>query len=319
MALPVDQGEALGDKPHMRSGGLGGARCDLNGRRPQSPAQHRGVDPVDAVLCQQFGERPRSCVALLHEYPLRVGRRGPHFSGPSAGATLQGCSRRSIPRIRRRALLHEDPAGGRALLGTLRRGHTTGMKSKVHPRYKTKYRVVNWAAYNRALVRCGDVTVWLSAEAIAGWTPRRSGRRGGQRALLGSRHRGRPDPATPLPSPAAPSRRVPARPVRDDAPRPLRPRLYDALPAQSASDAPSATGPDCSAPGFLDSGLQVITSTLPRPARRNRVALGLDSDSRTSPASTARCTSVETRARRGGVPRSFRSSAPTRDSPLPCG
>ena len=27
------------------------------------------------------------------------------------------------------------------------------MKSKVHPRYKTKYRVANWAAYNRALVR----------------------------------------------------------------------------------------------------------------------------------------------------------------------
>ena len=28
--------------------------------------------------------------ALLHEYPLHVGRRGPHFSGPSAGATLRG-------------------------------------------------------------------------------------------------------------------------------------------------------------------------------------------------------------------------------------
>ena len=28
--------------------------------------------------------------ALLHEYPLRVGRRGPPFSGPSAGATLRG-------------------------------------------------------------------------------------------------------------------------------------------------------------------------------------------------------------------------------------
>ena len=55
------------------------------------------------------------------------------------------------------------------------------MKSKVHPTYKTKYRVANWAAYNQALVRRGDVTVWLSAEAIAGWTPRRSGRRGGQR------------------------------------------------------------------------------------------------------------------------------------------
>ena len=55
------------------------------------------------------------------------------------------------------------------------------MKSKVHPTYKTKYRVANWAAYNQALVRRGDVTVWVSAEAIAAWTPRRSGRRGGQR------------------------------------------------------------------------------------------------------------------------------------------
>ena len=45
------------------------------------------------------------------------------------------------------------------------------MQSKVHPTYKTKYRVANWAAYNQALVRRGDVTVWLSSEAIAAWTP----------------------------------------------------------------------------------------------------------------------------------------------------
>ena len=70
---------------------------------------------------------------------------------------------------------------GGALLGTLRRSHTTGMKSKVHPRYKTKHRVANWAGYNRALVRRGDVTVWLSSEAITALTPRRSGRRGWQR------------------------------------------------------------------------------------------------------------------------------------------
>ena len=50
---------------------------------------------------------------------------------------------------------------GGALLVTLRRSHTTGMKSKVHPTYKTKYRVANWPAYNQALVRRGDVTVWL--------------------------------------------------------------------------------------------------------------------------------------------------------------
>jgi hypothetical protein len=55
------------------------------------------------------------------------------------------------------------------------------MQSKVHPTYKTKYRVANWSAYYRALVRRGDVTVWLAPEAIATWTPRRSGRRGGQR------------------------------------------------------------------------------------------------------------------------------------------
>ena len=77
------------------------------------------------------------------------------------------------------------PCGGGAvwpaLLVTLRRSHSTGMQSKVHPTYKTKYRVANWPAYNRALVRCGDVTVWVSSEAITAWTPRRSGRRGGQR------------------------------------------------------------------------------------------------------------------------------------------
>ena len=83
------------------------------------------------------------------------------------------------------ALLHEGPcAGGAAwlaLLWTLRRSHTTGIQSNVHPRYKTKYRVANWPAYNLALVRRGDVTVWLSSEAITAWTPRRSGQRGGQR------------------------------------------------------------------------------------------------------------------------------------------
>ena len=55
------------------------------------------------------------------------------------------------------------------------------MQSKVHPTYKTKYRVANWPAYNQALVRRGDVTVWVSSEAIAAWTARRSGRRGGPR------------------------------------------------------------------------------------------------------------------------------------------
>jgi hypothetical protein len=55
------------------------------------------------------------------------------------------------------------------------------MKSKVHPKYKTRYRVANWQAYNQSLVRRGDVTLWLTPEAVAAWTPCRSGTRGGQR------------------------------------------------------------------------------------------------------------------------------------------
>ena len=52
------------------------------------------------------------------------------------------------------------------------------MRSKVHPKYKTTYRVGNWAAYEQALVQRGDVTLWLSADAIAAWRPSPSGRPG---------------------------------------------------------------------------------------------------------------------------------------------
>jgi IS5 family transposase len=55
------------------------------------------------------------------------------------------------------------------------------MHSRVYPPYKTKYRVANWASYDRALVERGDVTVWLSPEAIATWEPPGVGTRGGQR------------------------------------------------------------------------------------------------------------------------------------------
>ena len=57
---------------------------------------------------------------------------------------------------------------------------TVGMKSRVHPKYKTKYRVRNWGSYDRALVRRGDITLWLSPEAIRTWEPAGVGKRGGQ-------------------------------------------------------------------------------------------------------------------------------------------
>jgi hypothetical protein len=36
--------------------------------------------------------------------------------------------------------------------------------SKVNPKYKTKYRVVNWAEYDRALRNRGSLTVWFSPD-----------------------------------------------------------------------------------------------------------------------------------------------------------
>jgi hypothetical protein len=53
-------------------------------------------------------------------------------------------------------------------------------RSRIHPKYKTKYRVRNWSDYNRALVRRGDITIWFADEAIAAWTPGKTGRRGAQ-------------------------------------------------------------------------------------------------------------------------------------------
>ncbi|MFT4572104.1 MAG: hypothetical protein ACI8TX_002569 [Hyphomicrobiaceae bacterium] len=54
------------------------------------------------------------------------------------------------------------------------------MNSRVHHNYKTNYRVTNWAEYDRALVRRGDVTLWISPDAIATWKPTPTGRRGAQ-------------------------------------------------------------------------------------------------------------------------------------------
>ena len=66
-------------------------------------------------------------------------------------------------------------------------GHDLGMKSRVHPKYKTKYRVNNWHEYDRALVQRGDITLWISVgrkrsfRVISSWKPASTGLRGGQR------------------------------------------------------------------------------------------------------------------------------------------
>ena len=38
----------------------------------------------------------------------------------------------------------------------------------------------NWAEYDRALVQKGDITLWISENAIVSWKPAPTGRRGAQ-------------------------------------------------------------------------------------------------------------------------------------------
>ena len=53
-------------------------------------------------------------------------------------------------------------------------------RSRVHPKYKTQYRVANWAEYDRSLVERGNITIWISPDAISSWSAPPTKRRGGQ-------------------------------------------------------------------------------------------------------------------------------------------
>ena len=47
-----------------------------------------------------------------------------------------------------------------------------------HPTYKTAYRIKHWRQYDQALRDRGDITLWLSQDAIDAWTPPMTGKRG---------------------------------------------------------------------------------------------------------------------------------------------
>ena len=49
-----------------------------------------------------------------------------------------------------------------------------------HPKYKTTYRVKNWREYEQSLRDRGDITLWISPEAIAAWRAPMTGTRGAQ-------------------------------------------------------------------------------------------------------------------------------------------
>ena len=53
-------------------------------------------------------------------------------------------------------------------------------KRNRHPKYKTAYRVNNWREYEQSLRDRGDMTLWISQDAIDAWTPPQTGKRGAQ-------------------------------------------------------------------------------------------------------------------------------------------
>ncbi len=53
-------------------------------------------------------------------------------------------------------------------------------ENRRHKIPKQKFKVTNWSAYNESLRRRGDLTVWISDEALAQWSAPRRTSRGGQ-------------------------------------------------------------------------------------------------------------------------------------------
>ena len=65
---------------------------------------------------------------------------------------------------------------------TAREPRLTARKaSKVSPKYKTKYRVRDWPAYEASPPNQGDVTVWFDQDTVVASNAAPSGRPGGQR------------------------------------------------------------------------------------------------------------------------------------------
>ena len=91
----------------------------------------------------------------------------------------RACARAQLVTLVHRCLFRrgERPRSSRSLWSM---GHRFSMRSRIHSRFKTKYRVSNWAEYDRALVQRGDITLWIREDAIASWKPAPTGRSGAQ-------------------------------------------------------------------------------------------------------------------------------------------
>ncbi len=105
---------------------------------------------------------------------------------------------------------------------------------------KARSRVANWPEYDRALQRRGNLTVWVTPEALAAWQPPPTGQRGRPRDGHGDRDR-TPAALGLWPSVAADRGPAPFRcgSARD---RRRRARPHEVLPSQSRAGARRVAG-----------------------------------------------------------------------------
>ena len=54
------------------------------------------------------------------------------------------------------------------------------MSKKHDKNLRKKYKVINWPDYEASLIHRGNVTFWMTDEAIATWVPNKNNKRGGQ-------------------------------------------------------------------------------------------------------------------------------------------
>ena len=72
-----------------------------------------------------------------------------------------------------------------------------------HKFSKARYRVTNWPDYDAALVRRGELTVWLTEEVIAAWYAPATGESWRSTDLFGNSHRDRAYASPGVPPTAA--------------------------------------------------------------------------------------------------------------------
>ena len=114
-------------------------------------------------------EENQNQVSLRFPPPLEIAPRFPQSHNPDDDSPLPKTQNQKARKEPQRLKKPQPPSSG------------SSFDEKMLRQYKTKYRIRNWREYERGLRSRGDVTIWLSEDAIAAWVPPKNGLRGGQR------------------------------------------------------------------------------------------------------------------------------------------